>query len=129
MSGIKDQLSFYYDRDDYNMFLRFFTFLDGKYDFTYDTYKKAYDKFIEFLLNNHTDIPEFVESQDIFLQFLYDTNIICYLEELEFEHFFRWCYRERSPSNISPKVQINTRYRIHYGLHKALNVGGQRKRI
>jgi hypothetical protein len=126
MGGIKDQLSFYYNKNDYDMFLKFFTFLDGKFEFSYKEYKKTYEVFIEHLLQYHDDIPEFVETDDIFLQFLYDTNIICYIEELELEKYFRWCYRERSPSNISPKVKINARYMIHYGLHKALNVGSQR---
>ena len=125
MGGIKDQLSFYYDKDDYNRFLRFFTFLNGKADFSYDEYVAAYNKFTDFILNHHNNIPEFVENQDAFLQFLYDTNILCFIEELDYDRFFRWCYRERSPSNISPKVRPGTRYRIHYGLLKALNVGFQ----
>lgn len=128
MGGIKDQLSFYYNKQDYDMFLRFFTFLNSKADFSYKDYVNAYEKFTEFILNHHTDIPEFVENQDTFLQFLYDTNILCYIEELDYERFFRWCYRERSPSNISPKVRPDTHYRIHYGLLKALNVGFQVQR-
>lgn len=123
MGGIRDQLSFYYDNADYEMFLRFFSFLDNRAEFTYDQYIVAYDKFTEFVLNNHTDIPNFIESKEKFLQFLYDTNIICYIEETELEPLFRWCYRERIYSNISPKVKPGLKYRIHYGLHKALNVG------
>jgi len=129
MGGIKDQLSFYYNNADYNMFLKFFTFLEGKHEFSYEEYIKAYNIFTDFVLNNHTDIPEFIETQDTFLQFLFDTNILCYIEELDREPFFRWCYRERSPSNISPKVKSGEKYRIHYGLHKALNVGAKRKRV
>jgi hypothetical protein len=122
MGGIKDQLSFYYRSKDYEMFLRFFNFLEDKADFSYKDYLDAYNKFTDFILNNHDDIPNFVETSDTFLQFLYDTNIICYIEDAEIEPLFRWCYRERSPSNISPKVKLNMQYRIHYGLFKALNV-------
>ncbi|GBC61152.1 hypothetical protein DENIS_2112 [Desulfonema ishimotonii] len=125
MGGIKDQLSFYYNTDDYSMFLKFFNFLNGKQKFDYSQYVEAYNKFTDYVLEHHTDIPEFIETSDSFLQFLYDTNIICYIEELEYELFFRWCYRERSPSNISPKIRPESKYRIHYGLHKALNVGNQ----
>ncbi|MCK4822062.1 funZ protein, partial [bacterium] len=128
MGGIKDQLSFYYNEKDYEMFLRFFTFLSGKYQFDYDEYVDAYNKFTEFILNNHDEIPEFVETPDKFIQFLYDTNIICYIEDIDSEPLFRWCYRERNPSDISPKVKIDQRYRIHYGLHKALNIGAQKYR-
>lgn len=123
MGGIKDQLSFYYNEKDYEMFLRFFTFLDGKYEFNYEEYLAVYNKFTEFILNNHDNIPEFVETADKFIQFLYDTNIICYIEDTDTEPLFRWCYRERSPSDISPKIKLDQRYNIHYGLHKALNIG------
>jgi hypothetical protein len=123
MGGIKDQLAFYYDEADYNMFLKFFNFLEGAHQFDYKEYINAYNNFIDFVLDNHDDIPKFVESENDFLQFLYDTNIICFIEDYENEPFFRWCYRERSPSNISPKVSPNAKYRIHYGLHKSLNVG------
>ena len=128
MGGIKDQLSFYYNNADYDMFLKFFNFLDGKNVFSYDEYIQTYEKFTDFVLNNHTDVPEFVENPDIFLQFLFDVNIICYKEEFEYEPFYWWCYRERSPSKISPKVKIGETYLIHFGLHKALNVGKQRKK-
>jgi len=128
MGGIKDQLAFYYDESDYNMFLKFFNFLEGADQFDYKEYTKVYNKFIDFVLDHHDDIPKFVESENEFLQFLYDTNIICFIEDYENEPFFRWCYRERTPSNISPKVSPNAKYRIHYGLHKALNVGRQHKK-
>ncbi len=125
MGGVRDQLAFYYNDKDYEMFLKFFTFLNGKSEFTYESYMTAYEKFTEYVLTHHDDIPEFVETPDQFIQFLYDTNIICYIEDTDFERLFRWCYRERNPSNISPKVKLDTRYRIHYGLQKALNVGSQ----
>jgi hypothetical protein len=128
MGGIKDQLSFYYNKNDYEMFLRFFSFLCGKAEFSYEEYLSAYASFIEYLLNNHDNIPEFVETAATFLQFLYDTNIIFYVEQFEYEPFFRFCYREKSASNISPKVGTNCQYRIHYGLFKALNSGFQTKR-
>lgn len=93
-------------------------------DFTYGDYINTYNRFAEYVYTNFKDsIPEFVETPDKFLQFLYDTNIICYIEDLETEPLFRFCYRERSISNISPKVKHGVRYRIHYGLVKELNVG------
>ncbi len=130
LGGIRDQLSFYYHQEDYDLFLKFFSFLKGSAEFTYDQYVCIYNEFQNFILEKHiakhNEIPEFVESAESFLQFLYDTNIICYIEELEREPFFRWCYRERSPSNISPKVRLSSSYRIHYGLLKALNLGFQK---
>jgi hypothetical protein len=132
LGGIKDQLSFYYRKEDYDLFLKFFSFLDGKAEFSYEQYLAAYKEFYDFILKSFDksskddDVPEFVETSESFLQFLYDTNILCYIEELEHAPFFRWCYRERSPSNISPKVALKaSKYRIHYGLLKALNIGFQ----
>jgi hypothetical protein len=129
MAGIRDQLSFYYTREDYELFLKFFQYLDGKIEFNYEEYVASYKQFEEYLLANcKNNIPEFVESVDGFLQFLYDTNIICYVEDYEAEPLFRFCYRERSIANISPKVKTKERYIIHYGLAKELNVGrGKRK--
>jgi hypothetical protein len=129
MGGIRDQLSFYYDDSDYETFLKFFNFLDGKNEFSYKTYLNAYSQFFQFISSGGIKQPEFVDTSEKFLQFLYDTNIICYIEEMEYEPFFRWCYRERSISNISPKVKPNLRYRIHYGLNKALNVGNQARKV
>jgi hypothetical protein len=126
MGGIRDQLAFYYNDKDYEMFLRFFSFLEGRSEFDYEQYVAAYNKFTEYILNHHDNIPEFVERPDKFIQFLYDTNIICHIDDTELEPLFRWCYRERGPSNIAPKVDLEKRYRIHYGLNKALNVGGAR---
>lgn len=123
MGGIKDQLSFYYSPKDYEMFLKFFNYLNGKGAFSYEDYLQAYKLFTSYILEHHDDIPEFVETPDNFLQFLYDTNIICYIEYLDEKTLFRWCYRERDPSNISPKVKLNVTYNVHYGLMKALNLG------
>lgn len=126
MGTIKDQIQFYYSNKDYEMFLNFFDFLKGYYQFNYDDYITAYNKFTELILEKHDNIPEFVETQEKFIQFLYDNNIICYSDETESQTFYRWCYRERSSSNIFPKVKLNSKYRIHYGLFKALNVGKQK---
>lgn len=62
-----------------------------------------------------------------FLQFLYDQNIISYVEDAEGERFIRWCFIERTPSNIAPKVKTNSDYEIHYGLANVLNIGKEIK--
>ncbi len=66
-----------------------------------------------------------------FLQFLYDHNVICYIEYAEDAHdekFIRWCFHERNSSNINPKVQLNRDYELHYGLSTALNMGKELRR-
>ena len=123
MGSVRDQLSFYYTTEEYETFLSFFNFLNGKAEFSYSDYLKAYQKFVDYILEKRDSIPEFVETDEKFIQFLYDTNVICYIEETELEPLFRWCYRERSISNISPKVKLGVKYRVHKGLLKELNLG------
>lgn len=68
-----------------------------------------------------------MKSAEEFLQFLYDMNIICFFEKTEDETFLRWCYQERSLTNISPKIKTESEYEIHYGLANVLNTGKKLK--
>lgn len=123
LGEMKDQLSFYYSKEEYERFLKFFEYLKGKYRFLYSEYLRAYNDYCEYLSNNNYEKPSFCESADIFLQFLYDLNIICYKDETYNEDFMRWCFRERTYGNISPKVKTYSEYVVHYGMRKALNLG------
>lgn len=123
LGEIKDHLSFYYSSSDYESFLEFFKYLDGKIRFNYDEFIDAYTKLIDFLKSNSMGIPKFFESSDKFLQFLYELNVISYIEGADQENFIRWCFRERTYSNISPKVKTHLKYAMHYGLSKSLNMG------
>ncbi|KAF5421524.1 MAG: hypothetical protein C5S44_06405, partial [Candidatus Methanocomedens sp.] len=123
LGEVKDHLSFYYSSEDYESFLKFFEYLNGAFRFTYAEYISAYSEFEEYLHDNSKEKPPYFETPDKFLQFLYDLNIICYIEDTHDESFIRWCFRERNYSNISPKVKTKSRYEIHYGIQKALNVG------
>lgn len=79
-----------------------------------------------------------MKSAEEFLQFLYDLNVIAFIERTEGqagyeastgdEKFIRWCFRERSPTNISPKVKTEVEYEIHYGLANTLNLGRRLRR-
>ena len=123
LGEIKDFLSFYHDEKDYEMFIKFFEYLDGKFNFNYEEFIDAYDKFMIYVDKSEYKIPIFFDTEDSFLQFLYNLNAICYIDEAENETFFKWCYRERSYSNPNPKVKSNAKYSIHYGLFKGLNTG------
>lgn len=123
LSEIKDQLLFYYSEDEYQIFIDFFQALNGKVDFTYDEFIEAYEKYVNEIHGKGFVTPKLMESYDRFLQFLYDNNIIAYIEDAKDESYMRWCFRERTYSNVSPKIKTHSRYTIHYGLHKALNVG------
>ena len=128
LGEIKDYLAFYHSDKDYELFLKFFEYLSGKANFTYDEYLNAYDEFATYIENDNIDVPYFFESSDSFLQFLYDLNIVCYIEDTENDTHIHWSFRERTYSNINPKVKEGVRYSIHYGLQKAFNTGKKIKR-
>ena len=124
LGELKDQLTFYYSSDEYELFLKFFEFLDGEFSFSHAEFLAAFDRFQ--VSTNSEDAPKarFMTTSATFLQFLYDLNVICYIEYPENDRpYFRWCFRERSYANISPKVKEGVKYEIFYGLGKALNVG------
>jgi hypothetical protein len=123
LGEVKDHISFYYDQKDYESFLKFFQFLNGKNEFNYETFCEAFKQFIKFLKRNKLTIPTFCDTPDNFLQFLYDLNILSYIVYTQDRPFFGWCNRERSLSNIAPKVRTHVFYKIHYGLMKSLDLG------
>ena len=126
LGEIRDQLLFYYSQDEYNLFLQFFLHLRGQRKFSYSQYLDAFSEFIVECARARKELPQFFKSADAFLQFLYEQNVISYIEqdaEGENERFVRWCFRERTLSNMAPKVRIGVHYEIFYGLSKALNVG------
>ena len=120
---VKDQLMFYHSSEEYELFLKFFQFLDGKFLFSYQEYISSFEKFERFLKKNSIATPSFFTTPDNFLQFLYELNVVCYIVDTYNEPFFGWCFRDRTLSNIAPKVKTEARYEIHYGLRKALDLG------
>jgi hypothetical protein len=123
MGEIKDYLSFYYKDHDYELFRKFFDFLEGRREFDYALFNQAFKSFEDYLSKNNILRPKFFETADTFLQFIYELNIICFIEAAGTDKYIRWCFRERNYSNISPKVKANSTYQIHYGLIKNLNLG------
>ncbi len=129
LGEIKDSLSFYYDEVEFDIFLKFFEYLDGMQKFSYEKYTSAFVEFSNFIHQENKPRPEFMKTADEFLQFLYDQNVICYIEEAEGgERFIRWCFMERTASNISPKIKTGLDYEIHYGLANTLNTGKELKK-
>lgn len=124
LGEIKDYLAFYHSDSDYEIFLKFFEYLNGKAHFNYEEFMYCYNEFADYIEKNEIDIPPFFESSDKFLQFLYNLNVICYIEDTDdSETHMHWSFRDRSYSNINPKVKEGVRYSIHYGLQKAFNTG------
>lgn len=123
LGEIRDALSFYYDEEEYELFLKFFEYLNGARNFSYSTYLQAFAGFSKFLEQQDRPRPGFMKTAEEFLQFLYDHNVLCYKELASDEKFIRWCFRERTISNPSPKVKTEQEYEIHYGLSNVLNTG------
>ena len=116
-------MAFYFSETDYESFRKFFDFLKGKSTFKYETFIEAYEEMLKYFENSNVNKPKFFDTADSFLQFLFDLNIICYIEGTGRNTFIRWCFRERNYANLSPKVKTGVKYEIHYGLLKALNFG------
>lgn len=125
LGEVRDHISFYYDSKDYESLLKFFQFLNGQSYFSYEDFIDAFSRYIKFLKKNNFGIPAFCDTPDVLLQFLYDLNILGYIVDTKDKKypFYSWCNRERSPSNIAPKVRTHVKYEIHYGLMKALDLG------
>ncbi|MCF7779323.1 funZ protein [Sulfitobacter sp. M220] len=128
LGELRDQLVFYYSEEEYEDFIQFFDFLKGKTRFEYYEYVDAHEKFLNDLSGRNRNVPNFIENADGFLQFLYELNVICYIEELEEGgKFIHWSFRERSLGKMAPKIKTDCRYEVHYGLVPALNIGQKRK--
>lgn len=129
LGELRDQLVFYYSQSEYDDFLQFFDFLDGKTRFDYSEYLKAHSGFLADLQSRKSSVPGFMGTPNGFLQFLYEMNVLCYIEDTEEDDtFIHWSFRERSLGKMAPKVKSGCRYEVHYGLVPALNMGQKRKR-
>lgn len=127
LGEIKDQISFYYNNDDYEFFLKFFELLNGATRFSYNEYLKSHSGLIAHIQSTDKKIPNFMETPNSFLQFLYEINVICYVEDVEgHKPMIHWSFRDRSYSNFSPKVKEGVRYEVFYGLARAVNSGKRR---
>ena len=124
LSSLKDQLSFYYSSDEFDLFLKLFDFFDDT-DFSFSDFSVIYEKICDYILENAQDIPSFVDDSKKLLQLLYDSNVIAAIEKKGDQPYFHFSYREKDSTNISPKVPIgkNITYRFHYGMYKKARFG------
>lgn len=128
LGEIQDYIAFYHSKEDYELLLKFFEFLNGRTRFSFEQYISIYNNFADFVETSDVEVPIFFDSSDRFLQFLYEMNIIGYIEISENgDRFYRWSYRERTIANPNPQVKIGTEYVIHFSLFKAVKVGQKLK--
>lgn len=116
----KNYAAFYMTQDDFYRYMKFFQFLDGRRELTYQVFKEAYVRFKHWAQGEKFDATE-----DALLQLFYDMNIVGYREsaETDQERFFHWSFRERSLNNISPKVKSECTLLLNHGISKALDIG------
>lgn len=127
LGEVREQLAFYNANTEFDLFLRFFTYLNGRYAFNYTTYLNAFKELETFINSTNETRPKYMKSANDFLQFLFELNVICYSEKMrDGTNHMHWCFRDRSFTNISPKVKIETNYEVFYGLTRALNLGKER---
>ena len=128
LGEVKNSLEFYYKIDDYELFLKFFEFLDEYVEertreFDYENFVKAYAALLKHADAVKLEVPVIFSSADGFLQFLYELNIIAFfaIQDGRQSAYQRWCFRERSYANVRPKVMSDCRYKMHLGIARALN--------
>ena len=92
-----DQISFYYTATDYEFFLKFFDLLEGNTRFSYEEYFNVHEKLLNLIRTTDKPIPRFMDTANDFLQFLYEINVICYVEDVEnHKPFIHRSFRDRS---------------------------------
>lgn len=125
----KNYASYYLSSADFDIYISYFTYFEGKTEFNYAEFMKTFDRFRKDINKRQEKLEnsEYLSHPDKFLQLLYDMNIIGFWEKND--NFCHWSYRERRETMIMPKITCNTncKYEVHYGLVLALNLGSTKQ--
>ncbi|MDF0603813.1 hypothetical protein P1J78_24160 [Psychromarinibacter sp. C21-152] len=122
---VKDFSRFYFSDDTFDLIERFFSEIQRLDIITYENYMDAHTRFIDKIKSgpSNSSLDPKVEDPDEFLQILYSSNIICWRAENEFGSVDDyWAFRERSATQLDPKVGLYQKYAVHYGLRRALRL-------
>jgi len=120
-------LRFYYSTVGFDDVVSFFSQLNGKSDFTWGTFKFAFETHKRGLSNKFVSISELTSTPEEFLQFLYSMNIVGYVERTESRVFVHYCFTDRTPIKLRPGVKYSLEYTVHPGLQRALLLSGGRR--
>jgi hypothetical protein len=125
LGEVKDYLRFYYSSIDFDEVIGFFSEFEGQSQFTWTTFKIAFERLKIKNVGKNMTIAELNSSPEELLQFLYSLNIIAFVEVTgDGERFIHYCFRDRTPVKLRPRVKLNLEYTVHPGLQRALLVGG-----
>lgn len=125
LGEIRNYSAFYMEQQDFAKYLKFFQFLDGKIEFNFSDFSKAYTSFIQWAKGESFTATEYLRDSQILLQFFYDVNLIGYQEQgaMTGERFIHWSYRERSLNNLAPQVKTSGNLLINPGVAKSIDIG------
>lgn len=122
---VKDFSRFYFSDETFALVERFFSEVQTIDDLDYDSFLRIHEIFLRKISNGPTQkaIDARIADPDEFLQILYSSNIVCWRAENDFggvdDH---WAFRERSATQLEPKVGLYCKYGVHYGLRRALRL-------
>lgn len=125
LGEVRDFADFYMEQEDFFLFIKFFQYLDGKGEFTFDEFKIAYARFKNWISGETVKATEYLRDPEALLQFFYDVNVIGYRETMgdDKEKFVHFAFRERTLTNIAPKVKTSAVLIVSPGVAKALDIG------
>lgn len=122
---VRNYVAFYMGANDFDSYMKFFQFLDGKMEFDFDSFSAAFDKFKQWADGEKVEIDEYMRDAEALLQFFYDVNALGYKEIMSEKGgvFYHFAYRERTLTNIAPKIKSTGTFIVNRGLAKSLDIG------
>ncbi len=122
---VKDFSRFYFSDSTFDLIERFFSEIQRLDKITYDSFLSSHSTFIEKIKRgpSRDGLDPRIEDPDEFLQILYSSNILCWRAKNDFDSVDDyWAFRERSATQLDPKVGLYQEYAVHYGLRRALRL-------
>ncbi|WP_157146301.1 P-loop ATPase, Sll1717 family [Achromobacter insuavis] len=127
LGEVKNYAAFYMSQSDFSTYLKFFQYLDGQGEFTYQEFCTAFARFKKWIRGEPLSATTYLRDAEALLQFFYDVNVVGYREEVgDGKTFYHFAYRERTLTDIAPKVKISGKLRVNPGITKALDIGLQK---
>lgn len=125
LGEVRDYADFYMGQEDFDLYIKFFQYMNGRGEFSFEDFSSAYRRFKKWMAGEKVRATEYLRDPEALLQFFFDVNIIGYREDVgdERERFVHFSYRERTLTNIAPKVKISATLVINSGVAKALDIG------
>lgn len=128
LGEVRDYADFYMRQEDFFLYIKFFQYLNGNGEFTFKEFSAAYEKFRYWISGESVQATEYLRDPEALLQFFFDVNIIGYRESVgedqeRQERFVHFSFRERTLTNIAPKVKTTALLVVNSGVAKALDIG------